>query len=150
MERLLLAASDRLLSARKSAESALQRAHEMALTIGMNARLFDGSIGTFDNGDFEHTFTKRPVWTQTELEIAQVMSAYTSAQVPPIIAAKWAGLNDAQVKELETAVEKEKQEQAATQLNGVNNTLNQLRSKATNGNGNGQNGKVAVTNGSRN
>lgn len=60
--RLLLSdAIDRWEEARGSAFAALIQAHEMALTIGAANRLekFEG-VGTFENGDFEHTLIGKP------------------------------------------------------------------------------------------
>jgi hypothetical protein len=59
--RLLLSdAVARVTEARGNAEAGLARADAMALTIGSNAGLF-GDIGTYDNGDFAHTFHERAI-----------------------------------------------------------------------------------------
>jgi hypothetical protein len=86
--RLMLApAIARLTEARGSAESALIRADQMALTMGANAGLWD--VGTFENGDFEHAFEERDVLPNDELERAQAQQAdgaalasYVSAGLP--------------------------------------------------------------------
>ena len=87
---LLAAATDRLLEARGNGEAALIRANQMALTIGQNLGLFS-NIGSYEDGDFEHTFAKRPVWDASELEQAEVMRTYTGAGVPAEIAAQRSG-----------------------------------------------------------
>jgi hypothetical protein len=59
--RLLLSdAVSRILEARGNAEAGLVRANQMALTIGADVGLF-GDIGTYENGDYDHHFTDRPV-----------------------------------------------------------------------------------------
>lgn len=57
---LLSDATDLLLEARGNAEAGLARADAMALTIGANAGLFSG-IGSYEAGDFGHSFIERPV-----------------------------------------------------------------------------------------
>lgn len=86
--RMMLApAVARLQEARGNAESALIRAHQMALTMGKNAGLWD--VGTYANGDFDHSFEERDVLPNDELERAQAQQAdgtalaqMTSAGVP--------------------------------------------------------------------
>jgi hypothetical protein len=65
---LLGDAIDRALEIRGNGEAAMIRAQAMALTIGREARLFDESIGTYENGDFEHSFDDRPVIVPTIYE----------------------------------------------------------------------------------
>lgn len=66
-------AISRLLEARGNAESALVRAHEMALTIAGNLALpgFTG-LGSYQSGDFEHRLADRPALPLDELERAQI------------------------------------------------------------------------------
>lgn len=73
--RLLLSdAVSRILEARGNAEAGLVRANQMALTIGQIAGLFP-NIGTYDNGDFDHTFKDRPVVPLSDLEEAEGVAA---------------------------------------------------------------------------
>lgn len=58
---LLGDAVDRALEVRGNGETAMIRAQEMALTIGREVGLFPESIGSWEDGDFEHSFKKRPV-----------------------------------------------------------------------------------------
>jgi len=104
---LMEAAIDRLLEARGNAETALRRAHEIALTMGANVGLdkFRG-IGNYLNGDFEHSFMERPVLTPAELERAQIMQTYTSAGVPLDTAAARAGWSQDERDEMSAAVDK--------------------------------------------
>lgn len=110
---LLAAATDRLLEARGNGEAALIRANQMALTIGQNLGLFS-DIGSYEGGDFEHTFAKRPVWDASELEQAEVMRTYTGAGVPAEIAAQRSGWKPTEVAELQQALANE-QAQAQAQ-----------------------------------
>ena len=61
--RLLLGdAIDRAIEMRGNMETALSRLDEMLLTMGQNANLPGfGSLGSFDAGDFAHTFAERDV-----------------------------------------------------------------------------------------
>lgn len=71
--RLLLSdAIDKVVEARGNAESGLVRANEMALTIGVKHGIFDKGIGSYENGDFEHSFAERDVITLSETEKRQI------------------------------------------------------------------------------
>lgn len=81
--RLILGpAIDTAIEARGNAHDALVRANQMALTIGVAVGLFDRSIGTYEAGDFDHTFVERPVIALTEVEEAAVAKAKQDAGVP--------------------------------------------------------------------
>ena len=75
---MLEAAVSRLLEARGNGESAFVRANEMALTIGQNTGVFS-DIGTFEAGDFNHTFKARPVLVPDMGEMAETAQAWTNA-----------------------------------------------------------------------
>jgi hypothetical protein len=75
---MLTPAIDRALEARGNAEAALVRANQMALTIGAAAGLFRG-VGTYDAGDFDHSFAARPVITVSEEEEAAALLARAQA-----------------------------------------------------------------------
>src|SRR5205814_1265937 len=68
---LLAPALARADEARGNAHDALARADAMALTIGIDAGLFSPSLGTFEAGSFEHTFTAKDVIAPDDLEEAQ-------------------------------------------------------------------------------
>lgn len=77
--RLLLSdALSRVLEARGNAESALIRANQMALTLGAHAGLF-GELGTFEAGDFVHSFEPRDVLPADELERSTTEQAFAQA-----------------------------------------------------------------------
>jgi hypothetical protein len=114
----------------------------MALTIGQNVGLFDRSIGTFDNGDFEHEFAPRSVLSAPEMEQAQTIQAYTSAGVPLEIAAKRIGWSEQEIEEtvkVKDEHDKRMQEQQQQLLNQQPGIASRLAA--------GRNGQ-AVTNGS--
>jgi hypothetical protein len=98
LERMLGDAVDRLLGARTLAEDALRRAHAMAFTIGQAAGLFQ-DLGSYDNGDFEHTFAERAVFPATDLEDAQTVQAWVSVGVPLATALKRIGWSEDQIRE---------------------------------------------------
>lgn len=68
--------------ARGNMEDMLVRANQMALTIGITVGLFPASLGTFEAGDFDHSFVERPVLAMDDLEEAQVAAAKQLAGVP--------------------------------------------------------------------
>lgn len=78
--RLMLSdAIDKVIEARGNAEDALIRLHQMALTIGKNAGLFGELQGTFEDGDFDHSFEARDVLPADDLESAQAEKARADA-----------------------------------------------------------------------
>lgn len=86
--------------ARGNAESALIRAHQMALTIGRNVGLFEASIGDFTLGDFNHEFGERAILPQDMTEIAQIVSVLSTAGVSIFAAAKAAGFSEDEAQNL--------------------------------------------------
>lgn len=79
----------RLLEARGNAEAALARADQMALTMGMQYDLFKKNLGSFEKGDFEHSFEPRDVLPSDDLErgqaalaSAQALAALTAGGMP--------------------------------------------------------------------
>lgn len=78
LQKKLSALIDRVLEARGNAESCLIRLDQMALSIGQAAGLplfAANRIGTYDAGDFAHTFAERPVLPTDTLEDAQAALA---------------------------------------------------------------------------
>ena len=96
LERMLGDAVDRLLSARALAEDALQRAHAMALTIGQAVGLFRG-LGSYEAGDFAHSFAERAVFPASELEDAQAAMAWVQAGLPLATALRRVGWSDDEI-----------------------------------------------------
>ena len=84
---------------RGNAETALHRAHEMALTVGMNAGVFSG-LGTFEDGSFKHTFIERPILPRDMLELATITNTFALAGATTFAAGKAAGMTDEEATEL--------------------------------------------------
>ena len=84
--RLLLGdALDKAEEARGNALAALKRANEMALTIGAHAKLKDfKAIGTWENGDYDHTIELPPIIPLTEAEDLETLQIKREALEVPI------------------------------------------------------------------
>lgn len=85
---LLSDAIDKLMEARGNAEDGMIRAHKMGLTM-MAANKLAGVKGSYENGDFDHSFEERnaiPIdaleEAQTELAQAQAVQAWVTAGLP--------------------------------------------------------------------
>jgi hypothetical protein len=102
---------DKARDARGNAEAALARANAMALTIGQNLSLFS-DVGSYENGDFDHTFAERDIIPLSELEKAETTRAYSQGGVPTATAARWAGKSDEDIEAMETDRQRESQQRA--------------------------------------
>lgn len=122
---MLTGAIDRAVEVRGNAEAILQRADEMALTIGQNLGVFSG-LGAYENGDFQHRFVQQPIIPLTEEEIATTMELYVRATVPVHIAAQWAGKTEEAIEELTQATEEERKRQEESLQNAMNNVQTNL------------------------
>jgi hypothetical protein len=99
--RLLLSdAVDKALEARGNAENALARAHQMALTIGVQAGIFS-NIGTFEAGDFDHTFADRPIIPITEDEQATMIKDMAAGGLPMVTALRRASWTASEIKDMQ-------------------------------------------------
>jgi hypothetical protein len=117
--RLMLGdAVDRVEEARGMAEASLERLHQMALTIGSNTGLF-GDIGSYEAGDFEHSFVARPVLPLSRAEEATTVKAFVDAGLPLRTALREAGWSTERV---ERALE-EKREAAAEEQSELGEAL---------------------------
>lgn len=96
---LLSHAIDRIVEARGNIEDALSRANMMALTIGAKAGLFK-DIGTYEAGDFEHSFAERDVISLSVEEDAETIKAETGAGIPLVTAVRRRGWSDAEIKQM--------------------------------------------------
>lgn len=94
---LLGAAIDRANAAKENFISSLSRMLEMALTIGQFNGVFDASLGSFDNGDFEHTLQVDDAWGESLNEKATNMKALVDAGVPAPAAMQLAGFSEEEV-----------------------------------------------------
>lgn len=110
--RMLAPAIDRVYEARGNAETALKRAQQMALTMGANARLTEfKNIGSYDAGDFEHSFEQRDVIRPSEFERAEIGKIYVEMGVPVKTVLRRSGWSEADLKEMDA----DKAEQDAAQ-----------------------------------
>jgi hypothetical protein len=90
---LLSPAIDRANEARQNLETGLVRLSEMALTIGKYLGLFS-NIGTYENGDFEHSLSLGEVFTTSLDDMAQTLKTLTEAGVPLEVAMKLTGFTE--------------------------------------------------------
>lgn len=89
----------RVREVRGNAESALNRAHQMAMTIGQNTGVFSG-LGAFENGDFKHEFVERPILPKDMMELAQTVQTFTLAGATTKAAGLAAGMTEEEATEL--------------------------------------------------
>lgn len=102
---LLTDAIARASEARGNAETALIQAQTMALTIGEKAGAFAESVGTFEGGDFEHTFAEREIIPLGEAERLKNIDSRRTLGISKRQALIEAGYSTAKIDEM--AVESE-------------------------------------------
>lgn len=103
LDKIQAQAGHRVLEMRRTLEAALVRAQMMALTLGQVAGLegfSEQEIGTYDKGDFGHTFAARPVFQKTAGEMAAEVGELVGAGATIEGAARVAGYNEQQVEDL--------------------------------------------------
>lgn len=103
--RLLLGdALDKAEEARGNALAALKRANEMALTIGAHAKLKDfTAIGTWENGDYEHTIELPPIIPLSEMEELETLEAKrTALDIPTETLWEEAGYSEDEIATMKT------------------------------------------------
>jgi hypothetical protein len=108
---LLSAAVDRVIEARGNAVAGLVRANAMALTLGTQMGLWD--LGTFEAGDFAHTFALRDVIPLTGTERSEIVRNLTQAGLAIATAMQQAGYSE---MEIERALADRAAEQEAEQV----------------------------------
>ena len=126
--RLMLSqAVDRITEARGNIEPALVRAQQMALTIATNARLpgFE-SLGTYENGDFDHSFADRSVITESDFEQAETTKKETESGIPLVTALRRRGWS----KESIAQMDKDKQAESKAQSMNLAEALLEAERKA--------------------
>jgi hypothetical protein len=106
LKTLLGPAIARVLEARGNAEPALVRANQMALTIAAIHGL-EGfrDLGTFENGDFEHTFAERDVIPMSAKEKAETVKADIDAGLPLLFSMKRHGYSEEEIEEVKASEE---------------------------------------------
>ena len=119
--RLLLSdAIQRALEARGSMEAALVRADAMALTMGAAAQLPEfAGIGSYEAGDFEHSFAEREVIPVSETERAETVKALVDASMPLTTAMRRAGYSEAEIVQMQ----QDKQTDAASSQAALGTSL---------------------------
>ncbi len=112
--------------ARGNAETALAQLDAMALTVAQNARLpgFE-NLGSFDAGDFEHSFAHRDVIPLSEGERAELVQAYTSAGVSKRAALKRAGWTETEIDDEEQTAQAETSAATDAASASIINAMNQ-------------------------
>jgi hypothetical protein len=103
LQTILSGAVDRALEARGNAETALVRAQQMALTIGQLRGLpgFEASaIGTFENGDFVHSFQERDVIPLSKKDQSAGIKADVDAGMSTPFAMKRYGFSQDEIDEV--------------------------------------------------
>lgn len=144
---LLSDAIDKLLEARSNAEAALVRADQMALTIGMKFRVFEQSLGDYEDGALDHSFAAREAIPIPERERAETLDLYVRSQVPLATALGRVGWTQDEIAVMEK--EKKKEERAKSQSMAA--TLLQAErmrgqeDEPNNGNGNGDQATSGAT-----
>lgn len=114
LQTLLAGAVDRAFEARGNAETALINAQTMALTIGQLRNLpgFEANvIGTYDAGDFAHSFLERDVIPLTKKERAEIVKSYVDSGMALDFAMKQAGYTEDEIAEQATASTAQQQKQ---------------------------------------
>lgn len=98
----------RLIEVRGNAEAALRQAEGMALTIAQHMGVpgFDAAtIGTYEGGDFAHSFAPRAVIATSAVERGELLQSLAGAGVPLLAAMKMAGYGIAEIAEVREARE---------------------------------------------
>jgi hypothetical protein len=103
----LMGAIDQLAAVRRQALAALSQATTQALTLGQVQGVFGTDIGTFDGGDWDHTFEDRDILTLSGLEEAeerrtqaQAAQALAAAGWPLLSVARALGMGEEETAEL--------------------------------------------------
>ena len=117
---LLLGAIDRLEEAKSNFKRGLERAGEIALTVGKNTGVFKIS-GSYENGDFEHDLILGDPFAQTAEEQANLTKLYVDSGIPVIMSMKLAGYSDEVIVETQTLLDKQNEQNLASFITNFNN-----------------------------
>jgi hypothetical protein len=113
--RLMLSdANDKVLEVRGNLETALIRANQMMLTMGVNAGLFSSNIGSYEAGDFEHRFAERDVFPLSDMDVAEVVKADVDAGIPLVTSLRWRGRSEEELEQMAKDKKAQQEEEAAT------------------------------------
>jgi hypothetical protein len=106
LKTLLGPAVARVLEARGNAEPALVRANQMALTIaGVHNLESFRDLGSFEKGDFQHTFAERDVIPMSAKEKAELVKADADAGMPLLFSMKRHGFSEEEIEEVKASEE---------------------------------------------
>lgn len=98
---ILEPAEARVLEARGNIESALVRAHEMALTIGIKSGIFKEGLGSYENGDFKHQIAERDVFQLSDLDDAEVVDKEVGYGLPMRTSLRRQGWSDEDFEQMD-------------------------------------------------
>lgn len=126
---------------RGNLEDALIRAQQMALTIGQEAGLW--RVGSYDDGDLEHTFAERDIIPVGRMEEAETFKAERDAGLPLFTSMRKSGYTEEQ---MEQVVEDKERETSMNQA-GLASALLEAQTKFDSGAG--SNGLERPQNGRR-
>jgi hypothetical protein len=127
LQLLLSPAIDRVIEARGNVETALARADAMALTMGKQAKLEGfADLGSFESGDFEHSFEERDVLPLSSLETAEEGKIYVEMGVPLKTVLTRMGWSKADLKQLDKDLAEQEEKQKQTLATAVLNAQRQM------------------------
>ena len=134
---LLGPAIDKVLEARGNAEPALVRANQMALTIaGLHQLEGFKDLGSFENGDLEHTFAERDVIPTSKKERAETVKTFTDSGMALEFAMKQNGFTQDEIDENDKLL-KEQQDNERKELGDLVLNAMRERDQGQNANNNG-------------
>ena len=85
---------------RGNLEDALVRAQKMALTIGQNAGIWS-NLGSYDDGDLEHSFAERAIIPADRYEDAEIIKAEKEAGIPLFTSLRRSGATEKEMAQVE-------------------------------------------------
>lgn len=101
ISQLLAGAIARAEEAKDNLIEGLERLDYMALTIGKYLGFFPRTIGSYENGDFDHSIETDPMIEEDENERATLLKTLTDSGIPLTTAMKIAGYPDGMILEVE-------------------------------------------------
>lgn len=117
---LLAGALDRAQEARDNYSQALIRVTEMCVDMGIYSGAFSSTIGTYANGDFNHTVELGPMIVVEKSEMAATLKSLTDAGLPLAFSMKQLGFTQEQIQEALDEKQKEDQQSQQNFMNQFN------------------------------
>jgi hypothetical protein len=109
---LLAGAIDRAREARRNFIQGLKRLDEIALTIGRFQNIFPESVGSYENGDFEHTIAVSDPWETSPDEKATIFQTLSS-KLPVAPSMRLAGYSEEEITDATESVAEDTKTKAA-------------------------------------